>query len=138
MVESTPAPARLSHALTLIGIVLVVLGATVIAGWLLKVPAIVRLAPGYASMAFNTALGFVALGAALAIPESHARRTRAQVLLGAAVAALAALVLTQDIFSIEGWTTCSAPTGSTSPARTRRAWRRPPPSPSCSPVWRWS
>ncbi len=101
MVDTMPTPGRLSRALVLLGAALVVLGATVIAGWLLKSPGIVRLATGYAPMVFNTALCFVLLGAALAIPEGHARQTRVQVLLGVVVAALAALVLAQDLLSID-------------------------------------
>lgn len=84
-----------------IGAILAALGAVVIAGWLLKVPVIVRLAPGYAPMVFNTALSFVLLGVALAIPQPVSWRGRAQPLLGVAVAVLAVLVLAQDMFSAE-------------------------------------
>ncbi len=92
---------RLAVCCIPLGTLLAVLGAVVIAGWLLKVPAIVRLAPGYAPMVSNTALCFVLLGIALAIPQSVSWRERAQSLLGVAVTALAALVLVQDIFPLD-------------------------------------
>lgn len=92
---------RLAVCCLPLGTLLAVLGAVVIAGWLLKVPAIVRLAPGYAPMVSNTALCFVLLGIALAIPQSVAWRGRAQSLLGVTVTALAALVLVQDIFPLD-------------------------------------
>lgn len=92
---------RLAVCCLPIGAILAALGAVVIAGWLLKVPVIVRLVPGYAPMVFNTAFSFVLLGVALAIPQPVAWRGRAQSLLGIAIAALAVLVLMQDIFSVE-------------------------------------
>ncbi len=102
MADIAPArPSRLAACCSSVGTVLAGLGAVVIAGWLLKLPAVVRLVPGYAPMGFNTALCFVLLGAALAISENRARRARVQVLFGAAVAVLAALVLAQDIFSVD-------------------------------------
>ncbi len=101
MADSTPASGRLAVCCIPIGTVLAALGTAVIAGWLLKVAVLVRLAPGYAPMVFNTALCFVLLGAALAIPESRTRQARMQVLLGTTVAVLAALVLAQDLFSVD-------------------------------------
>lgn len=101
MADATPPLARALRALVVIGTLLTVLGIIVTAGWLLRNPALVRLAPGYAPMVFNTALSFVLLGVALAIPQPVAWRGRGQSLLGVAVAALATLVLAQDMFSVE-------------------------------------
>jgi diguanylate cyclase (GGDEF)-like protein len=94
-------PERSDACCISLGAILVALGAVVILGWLLKAPVLVRLAPSFAPMVFNTALGFVLLGGVLAIPVRVAWRGRAQALAGATVALLAALVLTQDIFSVD-------------------------------------
>lgn len=94
-------PGRLAVCCPPIGAILAALGTMVIAGWLLKNPVVVRIAPGFAPMVFNTALCFVLLGAALAAPVRVAWRERAQSLLGVAVALLAALVLAQDIFPLD-------------------------------------
>ena len=42
-----------------------VIGALVIAGWLLRIPFLVRLHPAFAAMKFNTALSLVLLGEGL-------------------------------------------------------------------------
>lgn len=81
---------------------MVVLGGTVTLGWLLQIPELVRIVPGFAAMAFNTALCFVLMGAALTLADvAPAWRTRAQVLLGGLTVAIAALVLSQDLFTID-------------------------------------
>lgn len=94
-------PGRLAVCCIPIGAILTALGAVVILGWLLQAPALVRLAPGFAPMVFNTALCFVLLGAVLAVPARAAWRARAQVLAGAAVALFAGLVLAQDLFAVD-------------------------------------
>ncbi|MFM9437025.1 diguanylate cyclase (GGDEF)-like protein/PAS domain S-box-containing protein [Janthinobacterium sp. CG_23.3] len=53
---------------TLIGAALLALGATVLLGWLLKYPLMVRFSPGFVPMVFNTALCFVGVGAAIVLP----------------------------------------------------------------------
>lgn len=83
-----------------IGAVLIVLGAIVILGWLLKIPELVRVVPGFAPMVFNTALCFMLLGAALAT-ASQTWRQRVQPMLGGFTIAIAVLVLSQDLFSID-------------------------------------
>lgn len=94
-------PGRLAVCCIPIGAILAALGAVVILGWLLQASVLVRLAPRYAPMTFNAALCFMLLGAALAVPARIAWRAWAQVLLGAIVAALAAVVLTQDVFDVD-------------------------------------
>lgn len=86
----------------LIGAALVVLGGTVIFGWLLQIPELVRIVPDFAAMVFNTALCFMLMGTALALADTApVWRTRAQVLLGGLTVAIAALVLSQDLFAID-------------------------------------
>lgn len=57
------------------GVALVVLGAVVIMGWLVRSEALVRVQPGLAAMKFNTAVLFVLLGAAAATAAGGLRRT---------------------------------------------------------------
>lgn len=102
MVNSKPSPGRPPLALILIGGFLVMLGATVILGWLFRVPDLVRIVPGFAPMVFNTALCFVLLGGALVLAAgSSVRYERAQRWLAGLSIAIATLVLSQDLFSID-------------------------------------
>jgi len=55
----------------------ITLGLAVLAGWALEIGVLKTVLPGFASMKFNTALGFVFAGVALALlgrPSPHARR----------------------------------------------------------------
>ena len=88
--------------LRLIGAFLILLAATVILGWVLKISGLVRIVPGYAPMVFNTALSFILVGLALTLAEfPPKRRGRAQIVLGGLAAMIAALVLSQDLFSMD-------------------------------------
>ena len=53
---------------TLIGIVLFAMGLTVLLGWLLKMPLMVRFSPGFVPMVFNTAVCFAVTGVAIFLP----------------------------------------------------------------------
>ena len=80
------------------GAMLVLLGATVMLGWLLQLPAVVRVLPGFTPMVFNTALCFVLAGSALLLPYSQsAGYTRAMTALGGALVTLATLVLAEHL-----------------------------------------
>lgn len=101
MVATASPPERLSQALILSGGVLVMLGATVILGWLLKIPVLVRITPDTAAMVFNSALCFILSGAALMLSSLSSRwRERAQLLSGLTLV-IAVLSLSQDLFSID-------------------------------------
>jgi PAS domain S-box-containing protein len=73
----------------LIGALLIVLGATVMVGWFLHAPQVVRLLPALPAMVVNTALAFVLAGAALMLirPDS----SRATLLASSAASLLVAL-----------------------------------------------
>ena len=81
------------------GAMLVLLGATVMLGWFLQLPAVVRVLPGFTPMVFNTALCFVLAGGALLLPYSQsAGYTRAMTALGGALVTIATLVLAEHLF----------------------------------------
>jgi PAS domain S-box-containing protein len=88
---SSPAP---------VGILLVALGGTVMLGWLLQLPALVRVLPEYPPMVFNTALSFALAGSALVMPAAgaHPRITTA---IGGFIAFMAGLVLTERAFGVD-------------------------------------
>lgn len=91
---------RFVHAY--MGAILIALGAVVILGWLLHIPELVRVVPGFAAMVPNTALCFMLMGVALALDKVRlARHKQVQCLLGGTTAVIAALVLSQDLFSID-------------------------------------
>jgi PAS domain S-box-containing protein len=60
----------------LIGALLLLLGASVIAGWILRSRELVQIVPGAVAMVLNTALCFLVAGAALAISERRPRLAR--------------------------------------------------------------
>ncbi len=76
------------------GTLLVALGLAVMTGWLLHIPALIQILPGYVAMVFNTALCFVLCGAALLTTSRIVQR-----LLAASIMALSCLVWAQDIFA---------------------------------------
>ncbi|NKF33931.1 PAS domain-containing sensor histidine kinase, partial [Pseudomonas sp. BGM005] len=49
-----------------VGCLMLLLGVGALAGWLLQIAIVISLIPGFPSMAFNTALGFVLSGVGLA------------------------------------------------------------------------
>lgn len=86
---------------TMIGVTLILLGVSVMLGWLLKIAPLLQVVPGFAAMVFNTALCFALAGAALLLPERARWRRHAQTAIGIAIASLAALILAQDIFGVD-------------------------------------
>ncbi|ANM02815.1 sensor histidine kinase protein [Rhizobium phaseoli] len=75
-----------------VGCLMLLLGVGALAGWLLQIAIVISLIPGYPSMAFNTALGFVLSGVGLAASMLAGRRSRiaATVMAGLAAAIAAA------------------------------------------------
>jgi len=85
-----------------VGALLVLLGGTVMLGWWLQLPPVVRVLPGFTPMVFNTALCFVLAGSALALPYSQfAGYMRATAILGSALFTLAALILVEHLFQVD-------------------------------------
>ncbi|HEY6239650.1 MAG TPA: ATP-binding protein [Burkholderiales bacterium] len=84
------------------GALLVLLGGTVMLGWWLQLPLLVRGLPGYATMPFNAALSFVLAGGALLMPLSDAaRRWRVATVVGGALAVIATLVLAEHLLQTD-------------------------------------
>lgn len=107
------APVAGAQRAPLAGALLVVLGAVVLAGWLLRQPVLVQLLPGFAPMTIATALGFILLGCAMLTPfpagKSHTRTTTT---IGAVLVLLAVIVLAEhllntdlgvDLVSLHSW-----------------------------------
>lgn len=87
---------------TFLGAALIALGATVVAGWWLRQPAMVQVLSESVAMVFNTALGFFLLGTALLVPMLFPRTyPRVQVALGCLVIALASAILIEQIWDID-------------------------------------
>jgi diguanylate cyclase (GGDEF)-like protein len=91
----------MARALRWIGFALVGLGLGALAGWVLHVPALVRVMPHYATLAPMSALAFMALGAALALPEHLSWHVRARTWIGVGLMVLPGLILLQDLFRID-------------------------------------
>lgn len=92
---------RLPLALThIIGGALVMLGATVILGWILKIQVLVRITPETAAMVFNTALCFILSGTALILTALSSKGSRLAQLLSSLTIVIAVLSLSQDLFDI--------------------------------------
>ena len=76
-----------------IGLTLMLLGLTVMSGWLLQQAVMVQIRPGHVGMVFNTALSFILTGIALLILNTQYRwRATAQATIGWILISLAALV----------------------------------------------
>ena len=89
--------ARLSMRRTLACFTLL-LGATAIVGWLVRVPILVQILPSLQAMTFATALCFLLAGSALLVPQIAPRRTAlAQSAIGIAVLGPAGAMLAEQI-----------------------------------------
>ncbi len=83
------------------GLAVAAIGVIVLLGWLLQLPALTSIAPGWIAMKANAALGFVLSGAALFIAAEGMPRARPILLaLGAVILALGAATLAEHAF---GW-----------------------------------
>ena len=83
----------------LTGAALVALGAAVMAGWVLREPALVQVVVGAIATVFNTALSFVLAGFALIALDST--RPRIAIALAAAVLGVAAITQAQQLFGVD-------------------------------------
>ncbi|WP_157271648.1 hybrid sensor histidine kinase/response regulator [Azohydromonas aeria] len=120
---------RFERAATGCGIATALLGLAVLLGWALDLPALTRVAPGWVTMKPNAALGFVLVGAALALstpPPAGALRRLRQALAGA-TALLGALTLGEYLldadFGIDQalWPAVSEPDAGAPPGRMAQA-----------------
>jgi len=81
-----------------VGVLLVILGGTVMLGWAMQLPLLVRVLPDFTPMVFNTALCFVLGGGVLLVPFSDPRRYRkVTTFIGGALVLIAALVLAEHL-----------------------------------------
>ncbi len=86
-------PGPLSRVTTGCALAVMALGLAVMAGWLLGIEPLTRVVPQFATMKFNTALGFLLAGGALLFRETPAVRLG----FAGAVGLLGALTLGQDL-----------------------------------------
>lgn len=83
------------------GIMLILLGVSVMLGWILQIQSLVSLNSNFIPMAFNTAVCFVIVGTALLLCGSKSKNAhRLQVLLGLILALIGGLTLIQHILDI--------------------------------------
>jgi signal transduction histidine kinase len=81
-----------------VGALLVLLGGTVMLGWGMQLPLVVRVLPNFTPMVFNTALCFVLAGGALLAPFSDPERRRiVTTVIGGALVLIAALILAEHL-----------------------------------------
>jgi signal transduction histidine kinase len=83
-----------------IGYLLVLLGLTVVAGWLLEIEIIISIVPGFPSMAFNTAICFVLSGIGLAASMGKRKPGRIVPLIACGLAALISAVRLTEIITL--------------------------------------
>jgi len=83
-----------------IGYLLVLLGLTALAGWLLEVEIIISIVPGFPSMAFNTAICFVLSGIGLAASMETGKRYRIVPVIACSLAALLSAVRLMEIITL--------------------------------------
>ncbi len=83
-----------------IGYLLVLLGLTVVAGWLLESEIIISIVPGFPSMAFNTAICFVLSGIGLAASMGKRKPGRIVPLIACGLAALISAVRLTEILTL--------------------------------------
>ena len=102
------------------GTLLVLLGLTVMTGWLLRQPSLIQLVPGHVGMVFSTAMCFALAGVALLIPGRWPTlRRRGQTALGGLMVLAAGAMLVQylaktdlgfDLRSFHAWLSDPNPT----------------------------
>lgn len=105
--HSSPAPTARRESLrvkpsSLIGALLVLLGATVLLGWEMRVPLVLQLLPELPAMVINTAVGFMLAGTALLLlqPGTPLALHSASAA-GALLALLAALLLADHLLKLD-------------------------------------
>ncbi len=97
----TLAQSRCAKIVLVCGLAATALGLTVLLGWALHIPTLVRIRPDWVPMVINTALCFVLAGLALLASFARPHYARLiQIPIGLFIASLASVVLTQVIF---GW-----------------------------------
>lgn len=96
---SISTPFRVVSGHRLAGATLIVLGLVVMAGWLARLPSVVRLVPDYAPMVFNTALSFVLAGSALLL-FFRAGLARFRAGLAAALVAMGTAVIAEHVLGL--------------------------------------
>ena len=111
--RSTVPAANHLHFDVWIGAVLALIGAATACGWLLHLPTVVQIVPGLVPMVFNTGLGFLGVGVALALgsrPSPAARRVRTGVAFAVVMlctATIAEIVIDRplgiDLASLHAW-----------------------------------
>jgi diguanylate cyclase (GGDEF)-like protein/PAS domain S-box-containing protein len=84
-----------------IGAALALLGGSVAAGWLLRVPVLVQVLPGLTPMVFNTSVCFALSGVSLMLAALRPDRRRAVRVLAAGLLALAAAVTLQYLLGAD-------------------------------------
>lgn len=99
MDAAPPGPAA-RLAVSLLAASVIALGVAVMLGWVLRLPTLVQLLPGYSAMAFVTALDFVALGLALLMRSVYPAGRRAIPIL-LAIAALGIGAATLAAYAID-------------------------------------
>jgi hypothetical protein len=91
----------LLRARQLIGVLLLLLGATAMTGWILRSQALVQILPGVVAMVFNTALCFAVTGLALLLERPRPGKwSSVQQGAGALVLGIAALVGLQNVLGV--------------------------------------
>ncbi len=89
-----------SKAVTVVGLIAIVVGAFVIISWVFRLPSLETFLPQYVSMRFNTALCFLFTGAALLITQNTGKKNLGPlfILLSALTAFIGTLSLSQNVF----------------------------------------
>jgi signal transduction histidine kinase len=101
LADTVPARRRWDRFPLAAGVALVVLGAAVMSGWMLHIPVLLFLMPGFIPMAISTAASFILAGAALCLVSEDKRRIHEITAIGIALLAIVALVLAEHATGIE-------------------------------------
>ena len=99
MTKTNPPPFIFNSLPTLLGMAVILLGITVLSGWIFHIIALVEIFPGFVAVVFNTALCFVLTGAALALPGLTGRpMPKLQTIMGSIIFILCALIFGEHLF----------------------------------------